>query len=394
MRATACWLGLLVVGCQTYDFEPVKPLAIAQTVKKVTIGVNAPKPALFLVVDKSGSMSTEVSAGVTRMDAMKSAMGAFLTQSGSSAHLGMLPFPQDGAGMACSGGDVASVATVGVPIDEGSDDDARLAQVADAVKRSIDALSPSGGTPTNATMRSVATYEPLLRQKDRDRFAVLLTDGLPNCNDELAPVKTTCTCTAPKASPTSACEATDGMRLRNQCLDDQGSAAAVDLLRGKGVRTIVIGFGTDVANPDGAATLASMAAAGGFTRPCTTNADCNAGDTCNGGGVDPCGRPASTCGQSFFQAGNASELGRVLDAIRDATACPPCLHVLTSPPSDPSYLSVLIDGVPTQAGPDSWQFRASGTAPGIEFVGALCTRLMQSTVSAPIDVEIRSVEQL
>ncbi len=394
MRATAIGLGLLLLGCQTYDFEPVTPLAVAQTVKKVTVGAAPLKPALFLVVDKSGSMDLQVSSGVSRMTAMKAAMGTFLTQSGASAHLGMVPFPQAGAGNACSGADLSNVAAVGVPIDEGDEDSTRLTQVADVVKQRIDALTAGGGTPTNATMRSVASYEPLIRQRDRDRFAVLLTDGLPNCNDDLKPVETTCACTQAKTTPTAACAASDGSRLRNQCLDDQGSADAIDLVRSKGVRTIVIGFGTDVANPEGAATMARMAAAGGFTRPCQQDSDCNAGDTCASGGVDPCGRPAKTCGQSFFQAANASELGRVMDAIRDSVTCPQCLQVLAREPSDPSFVSVLIDGVPTAPGPDTWQFRASATAPGIEFLGSLCSKLMQSTVKDPVSVEIRSVEAL
>ena len=395
MRLTVLVVGALgAAACQTYDFEPVTPLAIAQTVKEVNIAAKPLKPALFLVVDKSGSMGLEVSPGVKRIDAMKSAMGTFLTQAGSSAHLGMLPYPASVEAMQlCAGGDIANVATAGVPLDEGDEDDARLGQVAMTVKSAIDGLQPGGGTPTNATMRSLTTYQPLL-SKDRDRFAVLLTDGLPNCNDELDPQLTTCTCTQPKGSPTSACQASDGMRLRNQCLDDQGSAAAVDLLNVKGVRTIVIGFGADVANPLGAATLAQMAAAGGFTRPCKLDSDCNAGDTCSPGGVDPCGRPASTCGQSYFQAGNAAELGRVLQAIKDSVTCPPCLQVITAPPSDPSLISVIVDGAPTQSGPDTWQYRDNATAPGVEFVGALCSKLMNSTTLDPVRVEIRTIEAL
>jgi hypothetical protein len=334
-------------------------------------------------------MATEVSPGVTRMAAMKSAMGTFLTQAGSSAHLGMLPFPGDAN--VCAGGDITSVP---VPLDQGDEDDARLAQAALAVKAEIDRLQPAGGTPTAATMKGLATYAPLL-DRDRDRFAVLLTDGLPNCNPANDPVLTTCACTLPaKPSPTAPCSAVASGVTYNQCLDDQGSSSEIALLNTRGIRTIVIGFGTDVANATGAATMAQMAGAGGFTRPCTQSSDCNAGDTCNAGGVDPCGRPASTCGQSFFQAGNAAELGRVLDAIRASVTCPVCQQVLAARPSDPSFVSVLIDGVPVQSGPDTWEYRDNATAPNIEFLGGLCAKLMAATARDPVNVEIRSVEGL
>lgn len=387
---SALWLGLLGTGCMTYDFEPVTPIGIAQTVKKVDIGVIPPKPALMLVVDKSGSMSAEVSPGVTRLSAMQSAMGTFLMQTGGEAHLGMLPFP--GQANVCAGGDIVNIASVGVPLDEGDEDGPRLQAHAMKVKQAIDGLQAAGGTPTAATINGLATYAPLL-DRDRDRYAVLLTDGLPNCNDANASVLTTCSCTLPsKPSATAPCAAMSNGVTYNQCLDDDNSAAEVGLLNTRGIRTIVIGFGTDVANPAGATAMAKMAAAGGFNRPCSTAADCNAGDTCNAGGTDPCGRPASTCGQSFFQAGNAAELGRVLQAIKDSVSCPPCTQVLAARPSDPKLITVIVDGSATSAGVDTWEYRDSG--PSIEFVGALCNRLMTSTSSAPVKVEIRTVEAL
>jgi hypothetical protein len=260
------------------------------------------------------------------------------------------------------------------------------------VKASIDALQPGGGTPTALTMKSLVTYQPLLSH-ERDNFAVLLTDGLPNCNAANDPVATTCACTISKATPASACSAMSGGLTFNQCLDDQGSADEIAVLKAKGVRTIVIGFGTDVGNTLGSTTMSKMAAAGGFTRPCASNADCNPGDSCSSGGVDPCGRPASTCQQSFFQAGNAAELGRVLDAIRTSVTCEPCLQVI-APPSDPSLISVLVDGVHTDPGPNTWQYNNNPTAPGIEFLGAMCTRMMMSTVKDPVHVEIRTAETL
>jgi hypothetical protein len=44
---------VLATGCQTYDFEPVEPLAVAQTTESRSIKARAPKPNLMLLVDTS-----------------------------------------------------------------------------------------------------------------------------------------------------------------------------------------------------------------------------------------------------------------------------------------------------------------------------------------------------
>src|SRR5687767_7583381 len=98
----AAWMLWVMAGCQAYDFEPVSPFGIAQTVKRVTVAARPLKPDLFLVVDKSGSMllpadPTCTGSCSTRMDELKVAMRAFLTASGSAAHLGMMPYPADNA---------------------------------------------------------------------------------------------------------------------------------------------------------------------------------------------------------------------------------------------------------------------------------------------------------
>ncbi|HEX4622405.1 MAG TPA: VWA domain-containing protein, partial [Myxococcaceae bacterium] len=49
-----------VAGCQTYNFEPVSPLAIAQTTQDKTVIATQLKPNVMIVVDKSGSMTKPV----------------------------------------------------------------------------------------------------------------------------------------------------------------------------------------------------------------------------------------------------------------------------------------------------------------------------------------------
>ncbi|HSP77727.1 MAG TPA: VWA domain-containing protein, partial [Myxococcaceae bacterium] len=52
--------GVFAAGCQTYDFEPVEPLALAQTTETRRIEARERKPNLMLLVDTSGSMTDPV----------------------------------------------------------------------------------------------------------------------------------------------------------------------------------------------------------------------------------------------------------------------------------------------------------------------------------------------
>ena len=61
LRGAAGLALLLALGaCQTYDFEPVKPLSIGQTQTSVDVQAVANKPNFMLLVDKSGSMDQPV----------------------------------------------------------------------------------------------------------------------------------------------------------------------------------------------------------------------------------------------------------------------------------------------------------------------------------------------
>jgi hypothetical protein len=373
---------LCLCACQSYDFEGIKPIAIAQTVKEVEINAAPLKPNLFLVVDKSGSMKDKVDPSCTgscptKIAALQGAMDTFLTQSGSAAHLGMFAFPTNAT---CGPGDI----TQAVQLDVGNDDSTRLAQAALLVKTQIDLLVPNGGTPTGATLHQLSTYTPL-QARDRSNYAVLMTDGEPNCNP--ANDVNTCTCTTPGVSPCNSGPS-------NLCLDDTGTASEIALLKDKGIKTIVIGFGADVAGSGGASVLATLAAAGGFSRPCSSGADCDPGDSCNAGGVDLCGRAASVCGHSFFQAATGNDLGKALDAIRAATTCPPCFQSLNARPSNPSLITVLVDGMAVTSGPDTWTYHDDPATPSIEFQGNLCSKLEASTSDLPVNLEIRTVESL
>src|SRR5262249_49459275 len=98
------------------------------------------------------------------------------------------------------------------------------------------------------------------------------------------------------------------------------------------------------------------------------------------------------CVRAYYQAANAQQLGA---ALRDIiTKIPnPCEYILSDAPSDPSLLSVLIDGQRVLTGSDTWVY-SPGPPPKVTFVGALCTRLTNATPTSPVRVDIRALQTL
>jgi hypothetical protein len=397
--------GVLAAGCQTYDFEPVEPLALSQTTVETNIEVRSLKPNMMLLVDTSGSMTLpldkndsrcQTSQGTcggdincpsgcpTRWRALQGAMGSFLTASGKVARMGLATYPGKELvqGEVCGG---SSSLRITLPTAE---DEASLSNKASEVNVAIQAIpqfgtgQPEGGTPTASSLRYLGTLSDL--QGDaREDFILLLTDGLPNCNE-----------THPSPYPNTQCRCTLGGSCQYQpydklgCLDKDGSVAAVTALRARNIRTIVIGFGAETATGDGTEVLNAMAEAGGFAiepKSCTANADCGTGDTCD--------TTAGKCRRRFYQAGNQTELAAALDAITERVVTGnPCLVKLALdqiPPSE-SLLVVYMDGVRLTASDTTWRLREQQ---GVEFLGDRCTRIKNSTPADPAKIEIRSIQR-
>ncbi len=369
--ACAQWLMLAVglsslgLGCQTYDFETVEPLAVAQTTQPSEVFTEILKPNLMLVVDTSGSMNALIDSGApacqvngqvcepdsasrpcpatcaTRMTDMKGAMGDFLTRFGSVARMGLVHYPRD---TVCG---VPTVADIDVPLLAPStrDDDAELSSHAGEINILLQSFVAKNGTPTRLSVEMLANYPTLANEQTRQNFILLLTDGLPNC----APG-------APNANE-----------------DRQGTVDAIRSLRdGKGIQTIVIGFGSELASGQGPATLQAMAEAGGFAT-------------------------------TFFQAANKDELAKALGDIAVRVGKSTCRTVLEVEPSSPDFLSVIIDGEAIPSGADTWTYAVGDpdpddgiatSAPVVTFHGSLCEKLKTATQDNPTKIEIRIVQAL
>ncbi|WNG38118.1 adventurous gliding motility lipoprotein CglB [Archangium violaceum] len=397
--------GVLATGCQTYDFEPVDPLAISQTTETRRIEARASKPNLMLLVDKSGSMTEPVNPSdpdclvggrvcgdtsrpcntavcPTRWSELQGAMQDFLGSSGTLARFGLATYPAD-----ASCGSTSSI-SVALPA-EGAEDEASLGAKAEEVKTELFKIknssstgepTPRGGTPTSASLKFMGGLNEM-QTKERADFVLLLTDGLPNCNSAFP---------TPYPDPGCFCTLLDcsaGKQIG--CLDNNESVAAVRELRGKEIQTIVIGFGADFDSSSdsgkrGAATLNAMAEAGGFERKCSKDSDCGSGDTCD--------MSKSLCNRQFFQAANRADL---VSALRDISGKilvdDPCLLTFDASerPTSQELVVVYVNGERLSSGADTWSL----TEQGILFSGSTCERIKTSTATSPVDIEVRAVQR-
>ncbi|MET0406386.1 MAG: adventurous gliding motility lipoprotein CglB [Cystobacter sp.] len=425
--------GVLATACQTYDFEPVEPLAISQTTETRVIEARARKPNLMLLVDTSGSMNDPVNpalpacrlsngetcrgnlnSGVdaracntrtcpTRWSDLQEAMSAFLAESGTVGRIGLATYPDNRLAGGCG-----ASSSISVPLPEGDvEDDATLRANAEAVKNKLLSIkndkpsdedptpTPIGGTPSSTSLRFVGS-RPELQGDDRADFVLLLTDGTPNCNanypSPYGSPGSTCFCTlgSPPGSNQSLCSSNVARTVG--CIDTDASVDAVKQLRNtdakKDIRTIVVAFGTEFKSDTGvgtrgAATLNSMAQEGGFARKCSKNADCGAGDSCD--------LSAGLCARRFYQAENKDELSRALKAIAEQVVAENPCEVRIAPearPTSTELMVVYLNGERLAPGGDTWEPQE----PGIVFKGSTCARIEASSPSSPARIEVRAVQ--
>jgi len=229
-------------------------------------------------------------------------------------------------------------------------------------------------------------------QDSRQDFVLLLTDGVPNCNDQnpnnCCGDTNRCAAPAPCQCTTNSCM---GGLCALGCLDRQGVVEAVQDLRKRDIKTIVVGFGIgDVLGSDqqGAPEiLTAMAEAGGFLRQCKTDATCGTGDRC----IIAAGSTEGLCEKKFFRATNGVELANALRAISDGLGTTSiCERTLQAQPNNEKFLAVIVDGVNQASSAETWVFKDAK----VVFQGAMCERLKAATSNAPIKVEIRIVKTL
>lgn len=318
MRPFALAVSLLCVGCNVQETQ----LGFHDGGAGAT-----PRPQVMWLIDKSGSMNFPANDQVapctpncnasgnpacatgckTRMQAMKEAVGAVVTDGGAFAWQGLAIFPTAVAG---AGGFVdvcgpTTTADLRVKLAPSASELAGdVAATGAAVNAQVQALVAGGGTPTAGSLAFLAA-DPTLTGATRPSYVFLLTDGAPNCNANNANdcnTPTACRCTL---VPSTTC--TPASFCKQGCLDQDASVAEVAKLRTRGVKTVVIGFGAETVSGDAFESLTAMAEAGGMQRACPngTDAECGTGNTCSG----------QVCSRKYYQAASAEELAAALRQI-------------------------------------------------------------------------------
>ncbi len=416
---------MVVLGCQTYDFEPVTPVALGQTTTSVSISAKQLKPNLMLALDRSGSMrlpfdptpaacgtcgqsgqpSCDPVACPSRWDVLTSTADDFLTQHGTVARMGVAFYPSlSGANINDPGSGQPSnfcgpSSSIDVPLTS-SDDDAALrdsaAAVDFAIKRVGTTASPlagglGGGTPTGDSLAYIAEHANFGSTIQRQSFLLLMTDGLPNCNPASG--------LNANVNP-AACDCTDGASSTVctyypvlDCNDFNETAIKVSHIRSTGVKTIVIGYG-DVFGSSAQRSLQQISLAGDFQRRCAAGGgECSPNDSSCFLETNP-----NLCAEQFFRATSKEQLSAALAAVSSAILQGnPCLVELDPAPVEPAALTVLVteNGVttPHPYPSDVWSFASlpDGTAT-LTFNDPLCTKMRSA--SENISYEIRSVNKL
>lgn len=332
---------------------------------------------ILLVVDSSGSMKTALPNDESLWDATRRALTTTLSTAKKSISFGLDLFPNAGPTTLAKACEMLDSEELVVPIAPGKEN-------RDLITAAMSKRGPGGGTPTAAALRRAFDYfsDGAGNDLEGNRFVLLATDGGPNCNDEISCDIDTCT-TNIDAPPndktcggtTSCCE-----NYAVGCLDDEGTAAAIEALAGIGVDTFVVGLpGSELYEDQ----LNKFAVEGGRANP-----------------VDPNDEDAPR----YFKVDSEGAAGGLVDVLKKITRqlVTSCEVELEEVPTSVSLLNVAVDciafpflepgdttgqggegGGATGSNPGSWYYDARTNSAILE--GDICDKIETSGVES-IDI--------
>jgi Mg-chelatase subunit ChlD len=288
------------------------------------------RPDMLLVLDRSNSMQGN---GVDRWTPSVSGIKAITRSLEDRVDFGLMAFPGRGTG-AIGTGQSCAAGTIEVPIASGN---------ANAIATSLDGLQLIQSTPTAASLEAARTALTATSTQPTNldvgsspiaaKYVVLVTDGAPNCTNGT----------------------TGGTRGGADTAAVDATVAAVEALAAAGIKTYVLGFGTKT-DATLADALDRMAQAG------------DTGDTSHRAIED--------------EAQIVSEFQRIAG---DAVTCD---FALATPPENPAYVAVTLDGTLLSLGDaNGWQLSADKKR--ITVQGSSCNALKDPAVKHAISVEVR-----
>jgi hypothetical protein len=304
-------------------------------------------PTLYFVLDRSGSMNDD-----NKWNTIRSVIDNLAISLGQRSKFGAAVFPDPNQDTCGPGGPVWPQQGVAPLQGDGTlgtagPRDLSLASV-------LSAIPASGGTPTAATLTSLL---PKLQAWGGKTFAILATDGGPNCDASAACTAATCTlniegdvgCTP--TGPTCCGELGPGSP--DDCLDAQPTIDAVTAFAAAGIPVYVLG----VPGSEPYATLLDqLATAGGTAR-----------------GSEPQYYAVSTYDEQALAAAMSMIAAKVTGS---------CTLMLDAVPPVLDEVNVFLDGnAIAQAGPNGWTL--SGQT--VTILGTSCEAILDGDV---VDVRV------
>lgn len=351
-----------VGGC-----DAIEDVDTSRACAEETVNLQARKPALYFLLDTSGSMAGTVTAGTdTKLEAAQEALSLVVRENGHRMFYGLATFPgppqdidddteiQDlTTRLGCeAGGELLAVR-------EGDEKVCRnLPATGPAYREFVDTvrgLSAGGGTPLTPTLRAI---DSSLLRAEGEIAVVLVTDGYPNCNQSATCSAEDCgltggtpwgvlcsedyNCCDPDVAPEQY------IFPGADCIDGSGSVEEIAALHSAGVNTYVIGVRGEDDFDD---VMNELAVAGGRARE---------GE------------------RKYYDVETLDELTEVVRLIGNEVARN-CGIELESRPRNANVLNVYFDGevVPFDE-TDGWSFDGPDT---ILLQGDACSRLQKGEVS-------------
>lgn len=303
-------------------------------------------PNVYFVIDASGSMNAPA-GNTTRYAKVRSAALQLVHDLGALIHVGAALFPYKAtAAEECPIGAQVMAVTPGDPFT------GQPGPTTTKFAKAID-VAPSGGTPTAATLDDL---RPGILALPGKTIVVLVTDGAPNCNEEVVCGADDCPYNIEGCSGDVCCQAGGNCCAPGAaagpgaCIDRIASIEAVQAYAEAGVPVYVVGIpGSQVY----AKVLGEMAIAAGT---------------------------AQIAKPFYFSVENLDNLGAVLGSI--AAVAVSCVFQIEDPPEEPDQTNVYTDGVVLPADLENgWRWMDPDLT-RIELVGDTCKRLKTGKIKS------------